>query len=49
MESQVVASQAVDQSSSTAQVDLSTKAAGIYRAVIYGKDGQVTLPVQVRH
>ena len=46
---QVVASQAVDQSSSTAQVDLSTKAAGIYRAVIYGKDGQVTLPVQVRH
>jgi hypothetical protein len=31
------------------QVDLSTKAAGIYRAVIYGKDGQVTLPVQVRH
>ena len=46
---QVVASQAVEQSSSTAQVDLSTKAAGIYRAVIYGKDGQVTLPVQVRH
>ena len=46
---QVVASQAVDRSSSTAQVDLGTKAAGIYRAVIYGKDGQVTLPVQVRH
>jgi hypothetical protein len=46
---QVVASQAVDTSSSTVQVDLSTKAAGIYRAVIYGKDGQVTLPVQVRH
>ena len=46
---QVVASKAVDSSSNTVQVDLSTKAAGIYRAVIYGKDGQVTLPVHVRH
>ena len=46
---QVVATQAVDSSSSTLQVDLSTKAAGIYRAVIYGKDDQVTLPVYVRH
>jgi hypothetical protein len=30
------------------QVDLSSMAAGVYRAVIQGKEGQVTIPVQVR-
>ncbi len=46
---QVVATQAVSEGSSSIQLDLSGKAAGIYRAVIYGKDGQVTLPVYVRY
>ena len=31
------------------EIQLSGNAAGIYRAVIYGKDGQVTLPVYVRY
>jgi len=39
----------VSAGSSSIQLDLRGNAAGIYRAVIYGKDGQVTLPVYVRY
>ena len=46
---QMVATQVIAQGQSQVQVDLSAMAAGVYRAVIYGKEGQVTLPVQVRH
>jgi hypothetical protein len=46
---QVVASQPIDQGSTSTVIDLSAKAAGIYRAVIYGIEGTVTLPVHVRH
>ena len=46
---QVVASQAIAQGSTSTVIDLSAKAAGIYRAVIYGIEGTVTLPVYVRH
>jgi hypothetical protein len=46
---QMVATQVIAQGQSQAQVNLSDMAAGIYRAVIYGKGGQVTLPVQVTH
>jgi hypothetical protein len=46
---QVVASQPITQGSTSTVIDLSAKAAGIYRAVIYGIEGTVTLPVYVRH
>jgi hypothetical protein len=46
---QVVGAQEVHEGSSSIQMDLRGNAAGIYRAVIYGKDGQVTLPVYVRY
>jgi hypothetical protein len=46
---QVVRTQKVHEGSSSIQMDLRGNAAGIYRAVIYGKDGQVTLPVYVRY
>jgi hypothetical protein len=46
---QVVASQPIAQGSTSTVIDLSAKAAGIYRAVIYGIEGTVTLPVYVRH
>jgi hypothetical protein len=46
---QVVASQPIAQGSTSTMIDLSAKAAGIYRAVIYGIEGTVTLPVYVRH
>jgi len=46
---QVVASQPIAQGSTSTVIDLSGKAAGIYRAVIYGIEGTVTLPVYVRH
>lgn len=46
---QVVAVQPLQSGATQAHFDLSTRAAGIYRAVIYGKEGQVTLPVYVRH
>jgi hypothetical protein len=46
---QVVASQPIAQGSTSMVIDLSAKAAGIYRAVIYGIEGTVTLPVHVRH
>jgi hypothetical protein len=47
---QAVAKQSVSGAgSSSIQLDLRGNAAGIYRAVIYGKDGQVTLPVYVRY
>jgi hypothetical protein len=46
---QVVASQPIAQGSTSKVIDLSAKAAGIYRAVIYGIEGTVTLPVYVRH
>ena len=46
---QVVASQAIAQGTTSTVIDLSAKAAGIYRAVIYGIEGTVTLPVYVRH
>ena len=46
---QVVASQPIAQGSTSTVIDLSAKAAGIYRAMIYGIEGTVTLPVYVRH
>jgi hypothetical protein len=46
---QLVASQPIAQGSTSMVIDLSAKAAGIYRAVIYGIEGTVTLPVHVRH
>ena len=46
---QVVGAQKVHEGGSSIQMDLRGNAAGIYRAVIYGKDGQVTLPVYVRY
>jgi len=46
---QVVAVQPLQSGATQAHFDLSTRAAGIYRAVIYGKEGQVTLPVVLRH
>jgi hypothetical protein len=46
---QVVRTQKVHEGGSSIQMDLRGNAAGIYRAVIYGKDGQVTLPVYVRY
>ncbi|MFZ9155422.1 MAG: T9SS type A sorting domain-containing protein [Schleiferiaceae bacterium] len=46
---QVVAVQTIQSGSTRAQFDLSSMAGGVYRAVIYGKEGQVTLPVVLRH
>ena len=46
---QVVATKNIQEGAQQAQVDLSTEASGVYRAVIYGKEGQVTLPLVLRH
>ena len=46
---QVMAIQNLQSGATQAHFDLSTMAAGVYRAVIYGKEGQVTLPVVLRH
>jgi hypothetical protein len=46
---QVVATEEIAQGSVSVRMDLSAKAAGIYRAMIFGIEGTVTLPVYVRH
>ncbi|PHX93114.1 MAG: hypothetical protein CK532_00170 [Flavobacteriales bacterium] len=45
---QIVDSQPIVQGNTSVLIDLSSKAAGIYRAVIYGTEGTVTRPVCVR-
>jgi hypothetical protein len=45
---QKIASTKIQSGLAQATLDLSSKAAGVYQVVIYGKKGQLTIPVQVR-
>jgi hypothetical protein len=46
---QMIVKQLITQEETEIQFDLSSMSGGIYRVVIYGNKGQVTLPVVLRH